>query len=257
MTNDPMLPTEPMAEAVSEGSGANWKLILLILVGISFFLVISCVGLFAALLFPAVSQARVAAQTVSLSNNMKQVGIAFFNYHEIHQQLPMPSMMLEGNPSQPGASWRVSLVEHLDFFVYPQEWDKAQSWDSEANAAYLEVAPVVYQEVIAAKPEFVNQTCVFVVKHPDGVMSGEGPVKFSDITDAKNQTLLAVSVRNPARSVWTEPRELSLQELQTAFNSASAQSPVIVLYCDGSVEAFKEPLDPARIKAMVTMAGND
>lgn len=50
--------------------------------------VIGMIGLLAALLLPAVQQARSSARTTSCKNNMRQVGLALHNYHGAHQQLP-------------------------------------------------------------------------------------------------------------------------------------------------------------------------
>jgi prepilin-type N-terminal cleavage/methylation domain-containing protein len=70
--------------------------------------VIAIIGVLVALLLPAVQWAREAARAARCKNNLKQIGLALQNYHDVHERFPM------GSSSEATGSWGFLL------FLMPQ-----------------------------------------------------------------------------------------------------------------------------------------
>ncbi|MBM3969801.1 MAG: DUF1559 domain-containing protein [Planctomycetes bacterium] len=81
---------------------------------IELLVVIAIIAVLIALLLPAVQQAREAARRSQCKNNLKQIGLAFHNYHDSSKQFPV-SISWSGSDNFRGAfSDKVFLLPYLE-----------------------------------------------------------------------------------------------------------------------------------------------
>lgn len=96
--------------------------------------VIAIIGILMGLLLPAVQFAREAARTASCKNNLRQIGLAVFNYESARQMYPPARIMPAKNPA-PGfecggkePSWMVRIMPFIEANNVFEQWDLAQPY---------------------------------------------------------------------------------------------------------------------------------
>jgi prepilin-type N-terminal cleavage/methylation domain-containing protein len=85
---------------------------------IELLVVVAVVGVLVALLLPAVQQARAAARRTACINNLKQLGLALHNYHDVHHAYPPGYVAVWDELQQiefgPGWAWGAMLAPYFE-----------------------------------------------------------------------------------------------------------------------------------------------
>jgi len=98
---------------------------------IELLVVIAIIAVLVALLLPAVQQAREAARRSSCKNNLKQLGLAIHNYHDVHNSFPL-GMVHRIN-------WRVSVLPFLEQSTIFNQLDFDESFQGNGVSANTQV----------------------------------------------------------------------------------------------------------------------
>ncbi|WP_339735061.1 DUF1559 domain-containing protein [uncultured Gimesia sp.] len=104
---------------------------------IELLVVIAIIAILVALLLPAVQQAREAARRTQCKNNMKQLGLAVHNYHDVYRCVPTIGVAER--------SAFVALLPYLDQGNLQNSYDFDLPWHNAANLSKSMQVPTVLQ----------------------------------------------------------------------------------------------------------------
>mgnify|MGYP003630338571 CR=1 FL=1 len=176
---------------------------------IELLVVIAIIAILIALLLPAVQQAREAARRSSCKNNMKQIGLAMHNYHDVHTSLPMGVNVLQYSPF-------VAILPYLEQTNLQNLYDFDIGYSTPTNLIAINqtipvflcptmVIPRAVPLVSCNEPGAPTSYGASMGLHegsddgsagnPDGMFPGRNyettpPTRFRDVTDGLTNTIM-------------------------------------------------------------------
>lgn len=182
-------------------------------------IVIAIVGVLTALLLPAVQAAREAARRTQCTSNLKQLGLALHQAHEVRRALPngwtafTPGTLTSNPNGVPGWGWVASLLPYLDEGNTALHVDRRINiLDPMHSAARVTSLPTLLcpsesgEPVFSLRDETDSEICLLARANyvgnfgtgeiADSPSRGNGTffhnsrVRFRDITDGLSNTLL-------------------------------------------------------------------
>ncbi len=220
--------------------------------------VIAIIGILIALLLPAVQAAREAARRMSCSNNLKQLGLAMHNYHDVHRSFPPAFMVFNAQRVIDGGwAWAVFL---MPFIEQSPLQDKLSVTKYTLDQVILDPAllPMLqmeldvlkcpsspmgplreYQGTGSAMVSTANYLCCrgwfsyggmyTADRNMNGVFYGESGIRFAEIADGTSNTIALgertvsdANAADPAKwSSWCGPGGLGPQVDKGKGNTVS------------------------------------
>lgn len=231
----------------------NAKVVIVVVVLVLFVSGLACCGIFgAALLLPAITQARHAAQHAAAQNNMKMIGLALHNYHDVYGAFP-PAYTTDEN-GRPMTSWRVLILPYLEQNNLYQQYDLSQPWDSPQNMLLARETPAAFVSPAHADQFNPGTTTYVAIAGPNTAINTQRPVALKDITNGISNVVAVVEDdSNPVP--WTQPIDLTPQQFLNLDFDANLPLGIPTLFGDGRVQSFRES-DRSQFQNMISIDGS-
>src|SRR5580692_2246885 len=135
-------------------------------------------------------------------NNLKQIVLAFHNYHETNNQFPGDILDKDGKPL---LSWRVAILPFLEEEKLYKEFKLDEPWDSDNNKKLIEKMPKLYAPVrVKAK---AGETFYQVFTGENALFGGKKkPSIPASIPDGTSTTGMVFEAGEPV--IWSKPADL-------------------------------------------------
>ena len=210
----------------------------------------------AALLLPAVQQAREAARRSQAKNNLKQIGLAMHNYHDTYKTFPAAA-----NVDKKGKkllSWRVHVLPFIDGNALYKQFHLDEPWDSDHNKQFIKQVPPVF---VSPNHEDLSKEgkTVFLVPTGEGTaFDGDEGHGVRDFLDGTSNTILTVEAHRDAAVIWTKPDDVVIDFKNPIKGLKGARAGGFhALLADGSVRFISDNINLDVLKALFTRNGGE
>lgn len=201
---------------------------------------------------------RMADSLNALRKNMSRIGIAMFNYHDVHRAYPIGSnpKYFDGK-GKPKLSWRVHLLPFLEQEPLYRRFNLYEPWDSAQNRPLLKLMPDVYRS--PGDADDVTKTRFQTLTGPLGCFNvPNGGPRRRDIRDGSSNTLLVVQVGADKAVSWTQPVDAEVDEKNPLACLGQLSGPAFVtLMADGAVRTWQTSISATLFRALATPRGGE
>src|SRR5262249_42665396 len=191
------------------------------------------------------------------SNNLKQIALAFHNYHDAMQHLPTHAIYSKDGKT-PLLSWRVAILPYIEQDGLYKQFKQDEPWDSPHNKKLIGMMPRIYMSFGNPNaPKEEGKTYYVVFTGPKTAFDGNKKFKLVDFTDGTSNTGLIFEAKDSV--IWTKPDDLvlpkegdKLPELGGMFKTGMNMA-----FADGSVRWVRKDINPKTLRAVITPQGGE
>jgi hypothetical protein len=178
-------------------------------------------------------------------NNLKQMALAFHNYHDANGHFPIDIVDKDGKPL---LSWRVAILPYLEEIQLYNEFKLDEPWDSANNKKLVEKLPKIYAPVrVKAK---AGETFYQVFTGKDAAFGPKKKPTILNITDGTSNTGMVFEAGEPV--TWSKPVDMSFDAKKPVPKLGGLfDGECHVAMFDGSVRMLKKNPDEKELKNLI------
>jgi prepilin-type processing-associated H-X9-DG protein len=150
----------------------------------------------------------------------------------------------------------VTLLPFLEQDGLYKQFHLDEPWDSPHNMTLIKMMPRCYASPTAAAPQS-GKTPYLAVCGKGMMFDGEKGRKLSEITDGTSTTIMFIESKPEREVIWTKPDDWEFNEQQPLAGLGAQPGRFNAAFADGSVQAIPTTIDPATLKALLTIAGGE
>lgn len=227
-----------------------------------------------ALLLPAVQQAREAARRTQSRNNLKQIGLAFHNYHDVYTHFPTGTVENENLDPEERLGWAVSILPFIDQASVHEQIQMDAGWQQQPEFIQETAIPIYVNPSMprhdgpGGQIDYIGVAGIGIdaasLDNDDpkaGIFGYDRKTRIRDITDGTSNTMMVSDSQEP--QPWIRGRRtirgFSAEPYVNGPDGFGSPHPggMQILMADGSVRFISEFVDPAIIEALATKAGGE
>ena len=191
-------------------------------------------------------------------NNLKQIGLAFHNYHDAYGRFP-PAVVYAPD-GRPLYSWRVVILPFLEQQALYERFHLDEPWDSPHNGSLLAQGPGTYAWPAGLDaPRSPTRYLAFV--GPGTAFDDPRGQPLATFTDGTAQTVMVVEAAEPVP--WSRPVDLAcspvgqLPKLGSPYLTGGKVNGFNALFADGSTRFVRDTVPEPDLRSLITRDGSE
>jgi len=185
-------------------------------------------------------------QITRSQHNLKQIALAFHNYHDTYKVFPAA---VQTGPKNVPHSWRVTILQFLGHSALFDRYHLDEPWDSEHNKTLLAEMPDVLRApgtASTSNTSYLGFTPANPSSEPRNAptpaVGGTNATKIRDIIDGTSNTILVVESKLDVP--WTQPTDLPFDPNQPLPKMGGIHADgFYAALCDGSTTFIPDSYD--------------
>lgn len=248
MTDNPYASPNPESTPVPTKGVLKVRLLEIAIVPVVIIVVI-------AMMLPNVQRAREPARRTQCMNNLKYIGLALQQYHDVYGSLP-PACTVDADGKRLH-SWRTLILPFIDQIALYQKIDLSKAWDDPVNSEAAKTVIPNYSCTAAMGPR--NYAYYVAIVGPDTCFPGEASRSLAELKDGPSQTLAVVEVNRENAVPWMSPMDVDEKYLLNIGPKSKLAhvGGIEVLFADGTVRFLSDKLKESTRRALMTADAHD